>query len=138
MAQITVIGRITSDVELKYSQKKKPYVRFNLAENIGSKDRARTQYYQVWAWGENALKLSEAPAKKGFLIAVSGKVELETYTKQDGISVDKRLKVALNDWNFISVGNRGDKEKLPQAVSSKVTTEIEAVVIDGDREALPG
>ena len=36
MAQVNVIGRITADLELKTSEKSNPYVRFDIAENIGS------------------------------------------------------------------------------------------------------
>lgn len=60
MAQVYVIGRVTADLELKTSQNDKPYIRFSFAENIGSHDRARTQYYQVWAWGEDAERLVKA------------------------------------------------------------------------------
>ena len=74
MAQIYVIGRITSDIEVKSSQKGNDYVRFDIAENIGSKDRSRTQYFQVWAFNENARKLIASKAKKGSLVAVSGSV----------------------------------------------------------------
>lgn len=37
MAQVNVIGRITADLELKTSEKSNPYVRFDIAENIGSR-----------------------------------------------------------------------------------------------------
>ena len=37
MAQVYVIGRITADLELKTSEKKNSYVRFDIAENIGSR-----------------------------------------------------------------------------------------------------
>ena len=43
MAQVYVIGRVTADLELKTSVNDHPYVRFDIAENIGSKDHVRTQ-----------------------------------------------------------------------------------------------
>lgn len=51
MAQVYVIGRVTADLELKTSQNDKPYIRFSFAENIGSHDRARTQYYRRFVYG---------------------------------------------------------------------------------------
>lgn len=49
MAQVNVIGRITADLELKTSEKSNPYVRFDIAENIGSRQALHTQYFQVCA-----------------------------------------------------------------------------------------
>lgn len=135
MAQIYVIGRITSDIEVKSSQKGNDYVRFDIAENIGSKDRSRTQYFQVWAFNENARNLIASKAKKGSLVAVSGSVELETYTKQDGLTIDKRLKIYLNDWKFVNIKNeKGKTKKLPE-ISLGNTHTIEC--IDGERDDLP-
>lgn len=65
MAQVNVIGRITADLELKTSEKSNPYVRFDIAENIGSRQALHTQYFQVCAWGEDANRLMKAHAKKG-------------------------------------------------------------------------
>ncbi len=136
MAQIYVIGRITAEPELKTSQKNTPYMRFNLAENIGGKDCTRTQYYQVWAWNEDAERLANAGVKKGSLIFIAGNLELETYTKQDGVTVDKRLRVSLNDWGFIPVGNRASKnaQKSKHTESNNV---LPTPSIDGDKEILP-
>lgn len=89
MAQANVIGRITADLELKTSEKSNPYVRFDIAENIGSRQALHTQYFQVCAWGEDAIRLMKAHAKKGSLIWVTGSLELEPYTKRDGISMNK-------------------------------------------------
>lgn len=69
MAQVNVIGRITADLELKTSEKSNPYVRFDIAENIGSRQTLHTQYFQVCAWGEDANRLMKAHAKK---VALSG------------------------------------------------------------------
>lgn len=137
MAQIQVIGRITADLELKHSQSGNPYVRFNLAEHIGSGDRARTQFYQVWAWGVDAVRLVDANAHKGSLISISGTLELETYTRQDGVTSDKRLKVSLKDWSFVPVSSRGSMT----AASNESATNFPPTAvgeINGDKEPLPG
>lgn len=136
MAQIHVIGRITADLELKYSQSKNPYVRFNLAENIGSKERARVQYYQVWAWNEDAIRLVNSKVMKGSLVCISGTLELEVFTKQDGFTTDKRMKVLLNNWDFIPAGNRRSMDAAAQLdLAADPPTALGG--IDGDREPLP-
>ena len=64
MAQTYVIGRVTADLELKTSIHNHPYVRFDIAENIGSKERSRTQYLQICAMGDDAGRLMRARVKK--------------------------------------------------------------------------
>ena len=133
MARIHVIGRITADLELKYSHSKNPYVRFDLAENIGSGDRARVQYYQVWAWNDLAVRLVDSKARKGSLVRISGSLELEVYTKQDCSTIDKRLKVMLDSYDFVSVSNRGCSDHSPRSACDPPSIGR----IDGDRDPLP-
>lgn len=138
MAQIHVIGRITADLELKTSERNNPYVRFDIAENIGSRQNLHTQYFQICAWGEDANRLMRARAKKGSLIWVTGSLELEPYTKRDGVTIDKRMKVLLDNWGFIPVGGaRTSKEDLAPE-RPETTLPPQAEVIDGDRDSLPG
>ena len=136
MAQAYVIGRVTADFKLKTSINQHPYVRFDVAENIGSKERSWTQYLQVCAMGDAAVRLVRARVKKGSLIWVSGSLELEIFTRRDGITTDKRLKILLDNWGFVPVGTDKAAEK---ALDNKIPdTPREAVaVIDGDRETLP-
>lgn len=100
MAQTIVSGRITADLEMKTSANGNPYVRFDLVENIGSKENSRPQYFQICAWSDDAKRIVKARAKKGSLIWVFGSLELETFTKRDGITTDKRLKLLLDNWGF--------------------------------------
>ena len=128
MALIHVIGRITTDLEMKYGDSKAPYVRFGLAERIGYSDQARTQFYQVWAWKDTAEALIRSGLKKGSLVQLSGTLTLEEYVKPDGVTNDKRLKVSLNQGSFIPVSKSGIN-----ATSSPSTVEA----IDGDKDPLP-
>lgn len=61
MAQTIVIGRITADLEMKTSANGNPYVRFDLVENIGSKENSRPQYFQICAW---SIKCQDKMYKK--------------------------------------------------------------------------
>ena len=138
MAQIHFIGRITADLELKTSERNNPYVRFDIAENIGSRQNLHTQYFQICAWGEDANRLMRARAKKGSLIWVTGSLELEPYTKRDGVTIDKRMKVLLDNWGFIPVGGAKASKEAPAHERPEMTSPPKAEVIDGDRDSLPG
>ena len=137
MAQVNVIGRITADLEPKTSEKNNLYVRFDIAENIGGKEHRRAQYLQICAMGDDAERLVRARVKKGSLIWVSGSLELEVYTRRDGVTTDKRLKVLLDNWGFVPAGT--DKAGT-KALDSKFSESLDKIspVIDGEREALPG
>ena len=136
MAQTYVIGRVTADLELKTSIHNHPYVRFDIAENIGSKERSRTQYLQICAMGDDAGRLMRARVKKGSFIWVSGSLELEVFSRRDGIT-DKRLKILLDNWGFVPIGNPKNSTEISEAASPSIPAAT-AAEIDGDREPLPG
>lgn len=138
------IGRVTADFELQTSTNGVPYVRFGIAETLGYGESARTQYLQVWAWREDAARLIKRKVKKGSLIWVSGSLEMESYQKRDGNTTDKRLKVTLDNWDFVPCGKASagcTDTAVPHAGPSPDASQTQAVSggeIDGDREQLPG
>ena len=139
----TPVGRVMSDLELKTSVNQNSYVRFDLAESIRVGGTTRTQYLQVWAWGENAKHLIKSKVKKGSLIWVSGTLILEEYKKQDGITTDKRLKVILDNWGYIPAGTPKNSETDDDIASGNEAVQTNPLdmfpdgEIDGDRETLP-
>lgn len=139
MAQTTTIGRVTADLELKTSVNKNPYVLFSIAERIGYGEQARTQYFQVWAWGDLARQLIRRGVKRGSLIWVSGSLELTAYTKQDGVTRDKQMKLTLKDWDFVPISDRSRQKPGQTADASKAPAPAPPPVriIDGERESLP-
>lgn len=139
----TPIGRVTADLEMKTSVNQNCYVRFDLAESIRVGGTTRTQYLQVWAWGEDAKHLIKSKVKKGSLIWMSGTLMLEEYRKQDGTMTDKRLKVILDNWGYIPVGKPKNGEPGDDIASSHEAAQNNPLdtfpdgEIDGDRETLP-
>ena len=132
MAKLMCIGRVTADLELRESARKEPYVRFSLAENLGYGETARTQYFQVWTWGHLAEKLVKRKVRKGSLIWVSGSLELEEYTRSDGETHDKRLKLKLDDWDYTPAFQSKTESGIPQSDPA-----VPVGTVDGEREALP-
>lgn len=133
MAKLMCIGRVTADLELRESSRREPYLRFSLAENLGYGERARTQYIQVWAWGYLAQNLVRRRVGKGSLIWVAGSLELEEYTKKDGVTRDKQLKLRLDDWDYVPAFQSRTDDRIPQ---DNITSSVE--MVDGERETLPG
>lgn len=131
MSQLYSIGWAAAGPELKTSAKGNPYTRFSFAERVGYGENVHTQYIQVWAWGNMARQLIDAGVRKGSLIWVSGSLELEEYTRQDGVTRDKRLKLKLNNWGYAPAAQR--QEQYPNHAQDVPIPEV----IDGEREALP-
>lgn len=98
MAKASLIGLITQGPELQHSAKGEPYVRFSVAEYVGFGSQRHTQFVDVWAWGYMAQRLAKCTLSNGDFIFLSGTLELEEFTKKDGITKDKRLKLRLDDW----------------------------------------
>lgn len=137
MAQAYVIGRVTADLEMKTSSNGNPYVRFDIAETIGNKEHSHSQYFQVCAWGDDANRLIKAHVKKGSLIWIAGSLELELFTKRDGRTKDKRMKILMDNWGFIPVGKAREQISPEQQLSSDNSEVLRICEIDGDREILP-
>ena len=139
MAQSIVFGWVTTGLELKTSVRNNPYVMFSLAEHIGFGETVRTQYIQVWAWGHLAHQLVKCNVDKDSRIWASGLLELSDYTRKDGETKDKRLKLTLKDWGFLPGTGRAKQKPASQigAPNAPTAEAPAAEVIDGEREQLP-
>lgn len=132
MAKLMCIGRVTADLELRESTRKEPYVRFSLAEKLGYGENVRTQYIQVWAWGYLARNLVKRKVRKGSLIWATGSLELEEYTRKDGETHDKRLKLKLDDWDYVPAVQGKSESGVPQSAPPGFVG-----MVDGERDPLP-
>lgn len=93
MNNVGLTGRITKDLELKYTQNGKAYCRFTLAVDRGlSKEKKQeaeangqptADFINCIAWGTTAEVLNKYTAK-GKKILVNGSIETGSYTAQDG------------------------------------------------------
>lgn len=93
MNNVVLTGRITKDLELKYTQNGKAYCRFTLAVDRGlSKEKKQeaeangqptADFINCVAWGTTAEVLNKYTAK-GKKILVNGSIETGSYTAQDG------------------------------------------------------
>ena len=79
MNQITLIGRLTKDPELKYSQSGKAFCRFSVAVPKEF-NRSETDYFDCVAWNKVAEIIADY-LRKGKKIAVQGRLETGIYEK---------------------------------------------------------
>lgn len=88
MNTVSQVGRLTRDVEVKYTHKGRPVARFTLAVNRRYKNEQGTydtDFLNGVIWDKAATNLAKF-TKKGSLIGVTGRLESSSYEK-DGHKV---------------------------------------------------
>lgn len=78
--KVTLVGRISTDLELRYTGSNKAYCRFNLAVNRMNEG---TDFIPVTVWGKPAENFVQYQSK-GSLILVDGSISMNNYTDKDG------------------------------------------------------
>ena len=96
MNQVTLVGRIANDLELKQTQTGKMFCQFNLAVTRFGGEGA--DFVPVQAWNKAAENLVKFQVK-GSQIAVNGRLNVETYETEG----QKRTftKVIANEVEFL-------------------------------------
>lgn len=121
MNSINLVGRITRDPELRYTQSDKAITRFTLAVPRGKKkdsDEEITDFISCMAWGKTAEVVAKY-CTKGRKLAVSGRLETGSYEKEDGTRV-YTTDVSVQHVEFIgSNKNESQSENKPQEETPK-------------------
>jgi len=112
--QVTLLGRLTKDPELKYTTSGTAVTSFSLAINEHYKNKEAkkvesTVYVEVEAWRKLAENIADY-MKKGSPLLVCGKLKLDKWDDKEGKHHSK-LKVVANTARFISQGKPGEKVK---------------------------
>lgn len=80
-----LMGRLTADPELRYTQSNIPVTSFTLAvdRRYKSGEERQTDFINIVAWRQTAEFVSKY-FKKGQLAAVEGSIQVRKYTDKDG------------------------------------------------------
>ena len=107
MNHITLIGRLTKDPELKYSQSGKAFCRFSLAV-AKEFNRNETDFFDCVAWNKTAEIIAEY-MRKGKKIAIQGRLETGSYEKE-GRNI-KTYSIIVDKFEFVdSAGGQGQQQ----------------------------
>lgn len=113
MNQTLLIGRPTDNPDVRYYNKDNQQIciaRYTLAVNRKGKD-AGTDFINCVAFGKNG-EFAEKYIKKGVKIAVSGRIQTGSYTKQDGQKV-YTTDVIVEDHEFCEKKADSELESAP-------------------------
>lgn len=83
---VTLVGRMTRDAELRYTQNNQAHASFSLAVNRPFKNQngeREADFINCQIWRQQAENLANW-AKKGALIGITGRIQTRNYEGQDG------------------------------------------------------
>lgn len=114
--KITLIGRLTKDPELRYTQSGTAVCTFTLAVDSGWGDNKRTDFITIVVWnkqGENAAQY----LGKGKMAAVDGRLQIRSYDDKDGI---KRYVTEVVADSVVFLSPKSDSVSAPACESDDV------------------
>lgn len=86
MNKVTLIGRLTKDIEVEMTSNNKMYVKNSIAVKNDFKNadgNYDSEFINIVVWGNTADYLGKY-AEKGMRVAVDGRLTTRSYDKQDG------------------------------------------------------
>lgn len=123
--RVTLIGRLTNDIELRQSQSGVPFTYFTIAVNRPS-NNDQTDFVSCVAW-RGTSELMNKYVQKGSLIAVEGR--LEVYRTQNSGNYETRTNVNVQTVQFLDnkrSQTQSQKFEQPVANTSGINFEAEA------------
>ena len=93
MNQITIIGNLGADPELRYTKNGRPLVTLSVATTRKAKEETETVWHHVECWAELAENCA-ASLVKGTRIMVTGRMDKQEFTTSSGEQRTKTLIVA--------------------------------------------
>ena len=89
--EITVVGNLTADVELRYTPAGNPVANFTVAKNTRYFDTVtndwvdgETLFFRCNVWREQAENLAASGIGRGSRVIVTGNLQARTYETKDG------------------------------------------------------
>jgi single-strand DNA-binding protein len=129
--QVTALGRLGSDPELRYTASGTAVANFSLATDVGWGENKSTVWFRVNAWDKQAEFVNNYLAK-GKTVLVVGELSLNEYSTNSG---EKRTSLELRAREIKFGGDPPDKTNAIVDAVSDITI---AVPIETDQvEELP-
>ena len=85
MNSVILIGRLTKDPELRFTQSGKAVANFSIAVDREYSKEKKTDFFRIIVWGKQAENVSNYMAK-GRLVAVNGSLQTSTYEDKNNVT----------------------------------------------------
>lgn len=111
MNNVTLVGRLTKEPELRRTKNGTACTTFTLAVNRTFKtaDGIEADFIQIVSWGKTAENVHDY-TYKGMRVGVIGRIQTRTYTKNDGSNV-YITEVVANEVQFLEQRQQNDQSK---------------------------
>lgn len=113
MNSVTLLGRLTKDIELKYTTSQMAVARFTVAIDEGYGDKKKTNFINCMAFGKTAENMEKFTGK-GKKICVQGRIQTGSYTNKDGATV-YTTDVVADRVEFLEWGDKKETQPTQEA-----------------------
>ena len=101
------IGRLTKDIELKYSQSGTAFMSNSIACDRKFAKEKTTDFFQIKAFSKTAEAM-EKFLHKGSKVFVEGELQVEEYTDKSGVK-KQTTSIVVSSWEFAE--SKGEKKE---------------------------
>lgn len=125
--KVILMGRLTRDPELRYTQSNIPVASFTIAvdRSFRSGDEKQTDFINIVAWRNTAEFVSKW-FSKGQMVAVSGRLQVRSYNDRDGNNRTATEVVADECFFAESKRNDGQTASYSESFSAPSFTPVSA------------
>lgn len=113
MNKVILMGRLTSDPEIRYTQNKLAVARYTLAVDRKGSTEHTADFIRCVAFG-HAAEFSEKFLKQGTKLIVTGRIQTGSYTNKDGQKV-YITEVVTEEQEFAESKSASSKPKQQEA-----------------------
>tara|TARA_R110000744_G_scaffold221755_1_gene340734 strand:+ start:684 stop:1100 length:417 start_codon:yes stop_codon:yes gene_type:complete len=137
MNNISIIGRIGKEIEIKILPSGSAIANFSIAVNQDYKKQdgskvEKTSWFEITAFGKTAENLNKF-FSRGSMIGISGELEQQTWTAQDGTNKSKVI-IKLQSFTFI---DKKQQTQQPYNAMDYNQAQNSIPTIDVDTEEIP-
>lgn len=129
--QVFGIGRLTRDVETRFTKDQKAVASFGLAFNTKRGDVEEVAFVDCTAWEKNAENIAKF-FSKGKPIFIQGRIRQENWEDKNGGGKRSKLSVTVDRWEFVGGPKEDGEQKAAPSDREKPTDPIESRQFEED------
>jgi single-strand DNA-binding protein len=118
MNNFSFTGRLTRDAESRSTPSGLSILKFSVANNTGFGDKQKTNFVNCALFGKRAEGGLKNLLKKGQEVAVTGELNLNEFTKQDGTK-SASLECNVNSVDLIGSKSQSNTQNSPAPITSE-------------------